>query len=142
MTYLARATLITGTPGIFLSFHRQYSITRSSLGISEISETHLIRLFRSRSLVATIYIRCFITRSTMQSSAYVPVWSHLSLSNRGSFAIRKASRYFGPNFSNSANTQSVIIGIHFANRQSIILGITSSLCWTVWDRKFVSTKIE
>lgn len=35
--------------------------------------TYRMRLFRSRSLVATMYTRCLITRSTRQSSAYVPL---------------------------------------------------------------------
>lgn len=38
--------------------------------------------------------------------------------------------------------QSVIIGIHFAYRQSIIVLSISSLCCTVCDRKFVSTSTE
>ena len=87
MTYLPRATLMMGTPGIFL-----------------------IRLFKSRSFVATIYTLCFITRSTMQSSAYTPLWSHCRRSHRSSRAILRAMRYLGPSFSNSAMTQVVIIG--------------------------------
>ncbi len=43
-----------------------------------------------------------------------PVWSHLTLSNRSSRAIRKARRYFGPSFSSSAMTQSVMVGMTLA----------------------------
>lgn len=105
-------------------------------------KTYRIRLFRSRSFVATIYTRCLMSRSTRQSSAYVPLWSHLILSNRGSLATRRARRYFWPSFSSSASTQSVITGMHLAYRQSIMVGMTSSLCWMVWDMKLVSTRTE
>ena len=49
--------------------------------------------------------------STIQSSAYVPECVHGSLSKRLSFATRKATLYFVPNFSNSAITQSVMHGM-------------------------------
>lgn len=32
--------------------------------------------------------------------------------------------------------------MHFAYRQSIIVGSSSSLCWTVWERKLVSMRTE
>ena len=47
----------------------------------------------------------------MQSSAYVPLCEHSSLSNRGSLATRRATRYLGPSFSNSDSTHVVIHGI-------------------------------
>lgn len=122
MTYFPRATLIIGAPGILL-------LKGQSLVPCRLQQTtYRIRRFKSRSLVATIYTRCLMTRSTRQSSAYVPLWSHRILSNRGSLATRNASRYFWPNFSSSASTQSVTTGMHLAYRQSIIVGMTSSLC--------------
>lgn len=50
ITYFPLATLTMGTPGIFRNL-----------------------LLRSRSFVATKYTLCFITLSTMQLSAYVPL---------------------------------------------------------------------
>lgn len=91
ITYLPLATLMIGTPGTFLTL-----------------------LFKSLSFVATRYTLCLTTRSTMQSSAYVPLWSHFKRSNFSSLAICSAMRYFGPSFSNSAMTQSVIIGVQEA----------------------------
>jgi hypothetical protein len=49
-------------------------------------------------------------------------------------------RYFGPSFSNSAKTQSVIQGIDLANKQSIIDLTSSSLFWMEKLMKLVSTK--
>ena len=66
----------------------------------------------------------------------------------------RANRYLGPNFSNSASTQSVIVGIpynqlwtlrgttadtHFAIKQSIIPCTNSILFWIEKLMKFVST---
>lgn len=53
-----------------------------------------------------------------------------------------ASLYFGPNFSNSANTQSVMVGIHLAIKQSIIPCTSSILFWIEKLIKLVSTKIR
>ena len=95
--------------------------------------------------------------------------SQCNRSNRGSFAILqnqlrltferwkaylRANRYLGPNFSNSARTQSVIVGIpshqlstlcgkradiHLAIKQSIIPCTNSILFWIEKLMKFVST---
>lgn len=55
--------------------------------------------------------------------------SHGSLSKRGSFAKRSATLNFGPIFSNSPITQSVIVGMHLASRQSIMdLWMSSLFC--------------
>jgi hypothetical protein len=43
------------------------------------------------------------------------------------FASRSAIRYLGPSFSSSAMTQSVMHGVAFASRQSIMALIISSL---------------
>lgn len=74
-----------------------------------------------------------------------------------------AIRYLGPSFSSSAMTQSVIVGMpgapqlfrsglnmrkgqmvrsdaHFANRQSIMPWTSSSLFWSEWLMKLVSTR--
>ncbi len=48
-----------------------------------------------------------------------PLWSHRTLSNLSSRAIRSASRYLGPSFSSSLMTQSVMVGMTLAYRQSI-----------------------
>ena len=48
--------------------------------------------------------------------------------------------YFGPSFSSSAMTQSVMVGMHFANRQSIMPWTSSSLFWSEWLIKLVSTR--
>lgn len=103
ITYFPRAAHMIGTPGIFL-----------------------IRCFSIRSFVATIYILCLSTRSTRQSSAYTPLWSQRSRCQRSSRAIFSAMRYLGPSFSSSAMTQAVMVGVHFAYRQSIIVGSNSS----------------
>ena len=64
------------------------------------------------------FLTCF-TLLTMQSSAYVPLWSHFIFSNLGSFDNFKANLYLCPNFSISAVTHSEMIGMHFPKRQSI-----------------------
>lgn len=70
-----------------------------------------------------------LTLLMIQSSAYVPLWSHFSFSNLGSFESFKANRYLWPSFSISAVTQSLIIGIHFPNKQSIeALKISNLFC--------------
>lgn len=51
-----------------------------------------------------------------------------------------ATRYFTPSFSNSAMTQSVTHGMHFANRQSIMPCTRSSLFWSEKLMKFVSIR--
>ena len=65
---------------------------------------------------------------------------HGSLSNLGSLTIRNAILYLLPNFSNSAMTQSVIYGIHFAYKQSIILRTMSILFLIEKLIKLVSTR--
>lgn len=85
---------------------------------------------------------CCMTRFTRQSSAYVPLWSHFTLSNLGSLAILSAILYLGPNFSNSAMTQSVMTGVAFAYRQSIMAWMSSSFFWILKLIKFVSTRTE
>jgi hypothetical protein len=92
----------------------------------------------------------------------VDVREHGSLSNRGSLATLQtrqsaqsqkaharsasthfsANRYFGPNFSNSANTQSVTVGIHFAIKQSIIPCTNSILFWIEKLIKLVSIRMR
>jgi hypothetical protein len=46
----------------------------------------------------------------------------------------------GPSFSNSAITQSVMMGVAFAYKQFMMLGSSSNLARTVWERKLVSTR--
>lgn len=104
MVYLCDMIYIIGTPGTFL-----------------------ILLLRSLSQVATIKHLCCLILSTMQSSAYVPLWLHFSLSNLGSFDIFNAILYFTPNFSSSPTTQSVIYGMHLPSKQSILALKMSSL---------------
>lgn len=116
--YFPLLTLISGTPGIFL-----------------------ILLLRSRSLVATKYTRCFVTRLTMQSSAYVPLWLHVSRSHRSSLVMRSAIEYRFPSFSISANTQSVIATLHLVYNKSMKVDSISSFAWTLCDMKFVSTRM-
>lgn len=59
---------------------------------------------------------------------------------RGSLASERARRYFVPSFSSSPITQSVIAGVHFASKQSIMLLTTSSLFFMEKFMKLVSTK--
>jgi hypothetical protein len=54
----------------------------------------------------------------------------------------KAIRNFGPSFSSSAMTQSVMQGMHFAWRQSIIPRIGSILFWIEKLIKLVSMMIR
>lgn len=51
-----------------------------------------------------------------------------------------ANRYLGPSFSNSANTQSVTVGIHLASKQSIIPCTSSILFWIEKLMKLVSMR--
>jgi hypothetical protein len=68
--------------------------------------------------------------------------SHCNRSHLSPLAIRNAILYLGPSFSSSAMTQDVIIGMHLAYGQSIMLSRRGSFRCTVWDRKLVSTRTE
>lgn len=101
----------------------------------------LILLFKSLSHVATMKHRCILILFTIQSSAYVPLWSQVNLSNLGSFDNLNANLVFYPNFSNSATTQSDIYGMHFPNKQSIEFLIISNLLEILKLMKLVSIRI-
>jgi hypothetical protein len=80
-----------------------------------------IRPRNSLSHVATMkHLHC-CTIFAKQSSAYPFLEQlHGTRSNLGSLASLKAILYFPPNFSSSTMTQSVMQGMHFANKQSIM----------------------
>ena len=61
-----------------------------------------------------------VTRWTMQSSAYIPVWRQGRISTRGSFIILRARRNLSPIVSISPCTHSLTQGMHLAYKQSII----------------------
>lgn len=126
--YLYPLMYMQGTPGIFR-----------------------IRPRNSLSHVATMKHRHCCAMLVKQSSAY-PFFLQLhgTRSKRGSFASLSAILYLPPNFSSSAMTQSVMQGIHLANKQSIMARTMSSFFllqdnfwWCVkWDGWVLKTVIR
>jgi hypothetical protein len=112
MTYFPLATLIMGTPGTFLT-----------LLLRSLSRSQNINLIL-RNPIHQAIIRIYV--------------DHTSSVPTSSLAIRNAILYLRPSFSSSAMTHEVIIGDHFAKRQSIMDSRRGSLHCTVWERKFVS----